>query len=184
MHEAQPGPARKVPSSGGPVHPAHPVPFVLRAPRPGDLGWIVERHGALAAREFGWDVRFEARCARMAADFAEDHDPHLACAWIAELEGARTGCALCVRDSAARVARLRLLLVEPQARGLGLGRLLMAACEDFARGVGYRTLAVTTEDAQTAAGALCRARGFTLTSENHHHSYGRELVRRDWHLVL
>lgn len=158
---------------------------MLRAPRPGDLGWIVQRHGALHAREYGFDVTFEALCARLVAGFAEDHDPYLERAWIAELDGERAGCALSVRESGAPgAARLRLLLVEPPLRGQGLGGRLVRECAAFARGVGYRELLVTSQDVQLAARAVLLGSGFVLTAETHHHSYGRDLVGQDWHLVL
>ncbi|WP_430542584.1 GNAT family N-acetyltransferase [Streptomyces iconiensis] len=162
-----------------------PDAAVLRSPRPGDLGWMVERHGAVYAREFGWDARFEAHCARVVAAFADDHHPLLERVWIAELEGERAGCAMCVRDgSAPSTARLRLLLVEPYARGRGLGRRLLAECVGFARGVGYRALVLRGQNVLVAARGLCLDAGFVQTAETHHRSYGRDLVGQDWHLVL
>lgn len=168
-------PARRAPDRDAPA---------LRPPEPGDLGWIVERHGALCAREFGWDVTFEARCARLVAAFAEDHHPFLERVWIAERGGARAGCVMCVRDTAPSTARLRLLLVEPWARGRGLGRLLLTECLGFARGVGYRAVVVRTQKAQVAAERLAREAGFVRGAEKHRPGYGGELVGQDWHLVL
>lgn len=171
-----------------PVHPGQAPArdtAALRPPEPGDLGWIVERHGALCASEFGWDVTFEARCARLAAAFAEDHHPLLERVWIAELDGARAGCVMCVRDaSAPSTARLRLLLVEPHARGQGLGGRLLAECVNFARGIGYRALVLRTQNTQVAAHRLVQRSGFVQTAETHRHGYGLDLVGQDWHLVL
>ena len=113
---------------------------LLREPGPGDLGWIVQRNAALYTAEYGWNADYEGLVARIVADFAEDHDPHLERVWIAELDGRPVGCVMCVRDEAPATARLRLLLVEPDARGLGIGDRLVTAVVDFAREVGYREL--------------------------------------------
>ncbi|MFC9845311.1 GNAT family N-acetyltransferase [Streptomyces sp. NPDC060223] len=156
----------------------------LREPGPGDLGWIVQRNAALYAAEYGWNTDYEGLVARIVADFAEDHDPHLERVWIAELDGRPVGCVMCVRDDAPATARLRLLLVEPDARGLGVGDQLVTAVEDFARGVGYHHLVLWTNDVLAAARRLYQRHGFVLVSEKPHRSFGADLVGQDWRLDL
>ncbi|MEU6393113.1 bifunctional helix-turn-helix transcriptional regulator/GNAT family N-acetyltransferase [Streptomyces sp. NPDC046939] len=157
---------------------------VLREPGPGDLGWIVSRNGAVYAAEFGWNAEYEGLVARIVADFAQDHDPHLERVWIAELDGRPVGCVMCVRDEAPGTARLRLLLVEPEARGLGIGDRLVRAVVDFARGVGYRELVLWTNDVLKSARSLYRRHGFVLTAETPHRSFGADLMGQDWRLPL
>ncbi|WP_328871537.1 helix-turn-helix domain-containing GNAT family N-acetyltransferase [Streptomyces sp. NBC_00287] len=157
---------------------------LLREPGPGDLGWIVQRNAALYAAEFGWNTDYEGLVARIVADFAEDHDPHLERVWIAELDGRPVGCVMCVRDEAPATARLRLLLVEPDARGLGIGDRLIQAVVDYARGVGYRDLVLWTNDVLTAARRLYQRHGFVLTAEKPHRSFGKDLTGQDWRLDL
>jgi DNA-binding MarR family transcriptional regulator/GNAT superfamily N-acetyltransferase len=157
---------------------------VLRDPAPGDLGWIVQRNAALYASEYGWNADYEGLVARIVADFAEDHDPHLERVWIAELDGRPVGCVMCVRDEAPGSARLRLLLVEPDARGLGIGDRLVTAVVDFARGVGYRDLVLWTNDVLGAARRIYQRHGFVLVAEKPHRSFGKDLVGQDWRLDL
>jgi DNA-binding MarR family transcriptional regulator/GNAT superfamily N-acetyltransferase len=157
---------------------------VLREPGPGDLGWIVQRNAALYAAEYGWNTDYEGLVARIVADFAEDHDPHLERVWIAELDGRPVGCVMCVRDDAPGTARLRLLLVEPDARGLGIGDRLVGACVRFTRGVGYRELVLWTNDVLSAARKIYQRHGFVLVSEKPHRSFGADLVGQDWRLDL
>ncbi|MFD5427489.1 GNAT family N-acetyltransferase [Streptomyces sp. NPDC127084] len=157
---------------------------VLRDPVPGELGWMVQRHGALYAAEFGWNTDFEGLVARIVADFAQDHDPHLERVWIAELDGRPVGSVMCVRDEAPATARLRLLLVEPDARGHGLGDRLVAAVVDFAREAGYRDLVLWTNDVLSAARTVYQRAGFTLVAEKPHRSYGTDLVGQDWRIAL
>lgn len=157
---------------------------VLREPGPGDLGWIVQRNAALYAAEFGWNTDYEGLVARIVADFAEDHDPHLERVWIAELDGRQVGCVMCVRDEAPATARLRLLLVEPDARGLGIGDRLVGAVIAFARGVGYRDLVLWTNDVLSAARHIYQRHGFVLAAEKPHRSFGKDLVGQDWRLDL
>ncbi|NUK05776.1 MarR family transcriptional regulator [Streptomyces lunaelactis] len=164
--------------------PAHREGPVLRDPGPGDLGWVVQRHGALYAAEYGWNADFEGLVARIVADFAQDHDPHLERVWIAELEGRPVGSVMCVRDDAPATARLRLLLVEPEARGHGLGDQLVRGVVDFARDVGYRELVLWTNDVLTGARRIYQRAGFTLVAEKPHRSYGVDLVGQDWRLPL
>ncbi|MFE5894337.1 GNAT family N-acetyltransferase [Streptomyces sp. NPDC056462] len=157
---------------------------LLREPGPGDLGWIVQRNAALYAAEYGWNADYEGLVARIVADFAEDHDPHLERVWIAELDGRPVGCVMCVRDEAPATARLRLLLVEPAARGLGIGDRLISAVVDFARGVGYRDLVLWTNDVLAAARRLYQRHGFVLSAEKPHRSFGKDLTGQDWRLDL
>ncbi|MEU0031803.1 helix-turn-helix domain-containing GNAT family N-acetyltransferase [Streptomyces sp. NPDC006335] len=157
---------------------------LLREPGPGDLGWIVARNAALYATEYGFDADYEALVARIVADYAEDHDPHLERVWIAELDGRPVGCVMCVRDDAPATARLRLLLVEPEARGLGIGDRLVSAVVDFARGVGYRDLVLWTNDVLTAARRVYQRHGFVLAAEKPHRSFGKDLNGQDWRLDL
>ncbi len=163
--------------------PAAPRAVALRAPRPGEHGWIVERHGALYAREYGWDARFEALVARIVADHAEHHDPAREAAWIAEVDGRAAGCVLCVRKDAA-VAQLRLLLVEPSARGLGVGGRLVDECLRFARAAGYAEIMLWTNDALTAARRIYERAGFALVESERHASFGPELVGQSWARTL
>ncbi|WP_330339841.1 bifunctional helix-turn-helix transcriptional regulator/GNAT family N-acetyltransferase [Streptomyces sp. NBC_00557] len=157
---------------------------VLRGPGPGDLGWIVQRNAALYAAEYGWNADYEALVARIVAGFAEDHDPRLERVWIAEQDRRPVGCVMCVRDGAPGTARLRLLLVEPEARGHGVGDRLVRAVIDFARGAGYRDLVLWTNDVLAGARRIYQRHGFTLVSEKPHHSFGKDLVGQDWRLPL
>ncbi|MFD7434281.1 GNAT family N-acetyltransferase [Streptomyces sp. NPDC059861] len=161
-----------------------PEDVVLREPGSGDLGWIVQRNAALYAAEHGWNTDYEGLVARIVADFAEDHDPHLERVWIAELDGRPVGCVMCVRDEAPATARLRLLLVEPDARGLGIGDRLVRSVVGFARGVGYRDLVLWTNDVLTAARRVYQRHGFVLVAEKPHRSFGKDLVGQDWRLDL
>ncbi|MBO1334171.1 helix-turn-helix domain-containing GNAT family N-acetyltransferase [Streptomyces sp. VRA16 Mangrove soil] len=167
---------------------AHPGPgpddVLLREPGPGDLGWIVARNAAVYAAEFGWNTDYEGLVARIVADFAQDHDPHLERVWIAELDGRPVGCVMCVRDEAPGTARLRLLLVEPEARGLGIGDRLVRAVIDFARGVGYRELVLWTNDVLKSARSIYQRHGFVLVGETPHRSFGADLIGQDWKTTL
>jgi DNA-binding MarR family transcriptional regulator/GNAT superfamily N-acetyltransferase len=156
---------------------------VLRAPRAGELGWIVSRHGELYTEEYGWTAEFEALVARIVADYAEQHDPAREAAWIAEVDGAPAGCVLCVRRDD-DVAKLRLLLVEPRARGLGLGERLVRECIAFARAAGYRELTLWTNDPLVHARRIYERTGFRLVAEEPIHSFGHDLVSQTWTLTL
>ncbi|MFJ9895047.1 GNAT family N-acetyltransferase [Streptomyces sp. NPDC091280] len=161
-----------------------PEDVVLREPGPGDLGWIVQRNAALYAAEYDFNADYEGLVARIVADFAEDHDPHLERVWIAELAGRPVGCVMCVRDDAPGTARLRLLLVEPDARGLRIGDRLVSAVVEFARGVGYHDLVLWTNDILGAARRIYQRHGFVLVAEKPHRSFGQDLVGQDWRLDL
>jgi DNA-binding MarR family transcriptional regulator/ribosomal protein S18 acetylase RimI-like enzyme len=152
---------------------------IIRGPRPGDLGWLVERHGALYAREYGWSSEFERLVAQIAADF----DPANDRAWIAEVDGERAGAVLCVHDTPEK-AKLRTLLVEPRARGLGLGTRLVEEVVAHASQRGYRTLTLWTNDILHAARRIYERAGFTLQSEAPHHAFGHDLTEQTWSLTL
>jgi DNA-binding MarR family transcriptional regulator/GNAT superfamily N-acetyltransferase len=157
--------------------------LTLRAPLPGDLGWVVQAHGALYAREYAFDVTFEALVARIVADFASGHDPRWERAWVADASGRPAGSIFCVRKDDT-TAQLRLLLVEPWARGSGLGERLVAQCIGFARAAGYSQIMLWTNDILVAARRIYQRAGFVLTDEEPHHSFGQDLVGQHWRLEL
>jgi DNA-binding MarR family transcriptional regulator/GNAT superfamily N-acetyltransferase len=154
-----------------------PEAFVLRAPRPGDYGWIVHRHGVRYAEEYGWDESFEALVARIVADYAEDHRREAA--WIAEVDGEPAGCVLCVRRDD-DTAQLRLLLVHPRARGRGIGGRLIEECLRFAKRAGYARITLWTNDVLHEARRLYERAGFELLESAPHHSFGHDLVEQTW----
>jgi GNAT superfamily N-acetyltransferase len=153
---------------------------IRRADRPGDLGWVVMAHGETYAQQFGWNTEFEALVARIVAGYATDHDPEREAAWIAELDGNRVGCLFLVAGDEPTVSKLRILLVTPAARGLGLGAQLVQECLTFARDAGYSTITLWTNDVLVSARKIYQTFGFTLTEEEPHRSFGRSLVGQNW----
>ncbi len=151
--------------------------------RPGDLGWMVRAHGEIYAAEYGWDTSFEALVARIVADFAAGAGSSWQAGWIAEVDGRRAGCVLCVPAGEA-TAQLRILLVDPAARGHGIGARLVDACVEFARGAGYARMRLWTNHPLVAARHIYTARGFVLVEEEPHRSYGADLIGQVYELDL
>jgi DNA-binding MarR family transcriptional regulator/GNAT superfamily N-acetyltransferase len=163
--------------------PEHRAPYVLRPHQPGDMGWVVQRHGALYTQEYGWDQTFEALVAEIVAQFLRRYDPKHERCWIAEKDGANVGSVFLVRKSRS-VAKLRLLLVEPSARGLGIGARLVDECIGFARQCGYRKLTLWTQSILLPARRIYTAAGFRRVTQARHRSFGADLVGETWDVKL
>jgi DNA-binding MarR family transcriptional regulator/ribosomal protein S18 acetylase RimI-like enzyme len=158
-------------------------PFYLRHHQAGDMGWVINQHGLLYSREYGWDEKFEALVAQICADFINNYDPQKERCWIAEMQGEQVGSIFCVK-AGEDVAKLRLLLVVPKARGLGLGTRLVTECIRFAQRSGYKKLTLWTNDVLVDARRIYQKKGFKLVEEEPHHSFGHDLVGQNWDLML
>lgn len=163
------------------TQPAQATPYILRPHRPGDMGWVIHRHAVLYTEEYGWDEQFEALVAQITADFLKNFIPRKECCWIAEVDGENVGSVFVVKESET-VAKLRMLLVEPKARGLGIGGRLVDECIRFAQSAGYTTLTLWTNSILHAARHLYKKSGFQLVHEEAHHSFGHDLVGETWEL--
>lgn len=157
--------------------------ITLRVHRPGDMGWIVQQHGLLYAREYGWDISFEALCAEITAQFLKDFDPARERCWIAEIDGQQVGSVFLVKHSD-EVAKIRLLLIDPAARGHGLGKRLVDECIAFARSCGYRKITLWTQSMLLAARGIYQNAGFVNVATEPHHSFGHDLIGETWELTL
>jgi GNAT superfamily N-acetyltransferase len=157
--------------------------YILRPLAPGDLGWVIHRNRILYYEEYGWDETFEALVAEVLGRFVRKRDPARERAWIAERDGKIVGSIFCVSKSKT-VAALRVLYVEPSARGLGIGNRLVDECIAFARKAGYQTLTLWTNSVLDSARRIYQAKGFTLIEEERHHSFGKDLVGQNWELSL
>jgi DNA-binding MarR family transcriptional regulator/GNAT superfamily N-acetyltransferase len=160
------------------------VPYIIRPPRPGDIGWVVSRHGALYAEEYGWDETFEGFAAEIAGQFIKNFDARRERCWIAEREGALVGAVFLVRGPDDDTAKLRMLYVEPAARGLGIGRRLVEECRIFARTAGYARILLWTNSILTSARRIYETAGYRLIESEAHRSFGHDLVGETWELEL
>jgi DNA-binding MarR family transcriptional regulator/GNAT superfamily N-acetyltransferase len=162
---------------------AHKEPYILRPPQVGDMGWIAHRQGLLYAQEYGWDDHYEALVAKIVGEFVENFDPRKERCWIAERNNEIVGSVFVVKHTPT-IAKLRLLYVEPSARGLGIGQRLVSECVRFARQAGYKTLTLWTQSNLDAARRIYKSQGFRITAKKRHHSFGHDLVAETWDLKL
>jgi DNA-binding MarR family transcriptional regulator/GNAT superfamily N-acetyltransferase len=159
--------------------PSSTSPIILRPHQPGDMGWVTSAHGAIYAQEYGWDITFEALVAKITAEFIENFDPKRERCWIAELDGERVGSGFVVKKTDT-IAKLRLLILDPKARGRGLGRQLVQECLRFAKSTGYSSMTLWTQSILTAARAIYACEGFKLVAEEPNHSFGVDLISETW----
>jgi DNA-binding MarR family transcriptional regulator/GNAT superfamily N-acetyltransferase len=159
--------------------PAGKAPYILRPHRPGDMGWVTSANASIYAREYGWDITYEALVAKIVAEFIENFDPKREHCWIAELDGEPIGSAFVVRKTDA-IAKLRLVIVDPKARGLGIGKRLVEECLRFAKAAGYSSMTLWTQSILTAARGIYQNAGFRLVAEEPHHSFGVDLIGETW----
>ncbi len=157
---------------------------IRTADRPGDLGWIVQAHGEMYSREYGWSTAFEEMVAGIVGEYATDRDPERERAWIADVDRRRAGCVACMRGDEPTTAKLRVLLVDPECRGLGLGATLVRTCLEFARRAGYTRMLLWTTDNLHSARKIYQAAGFRLVAEAPHKGFGREVIGQDWEVEL
>lgn len=163
--------------------PEQRSPYLLRQHQPGDMGWVVERQGILYVREYGWDETYEALAAEIVAQFIRNYDPRRERCWIAEKDGMRVGVVFAVKASA-EIAKLRLLHVEPEARGLGIGRRLVEECVRFARQAGYKRMTLWTSSILTAARHIYAEAGFQLIRAENQRGFGKDLTMETWEVCL
>lgn len=161
----------------------HRPEVTLRTHRPGDMGWVVQQHGALYTREYGWDISFEGLCAEIAAEFLRNFDSARERCWIAEVDGKQAGSVFLVKKSN-EVAKIRLLLIDPSARGLGIGKQLVSECIAFARSCGYRKITLWTQSMLLAARGIYQNAGFVHVASEPHRSFGQDLIGETWELEL
>jgi DNA-binding MarR family transcriptional regulator/GNAT superfamily N-acetyltransferase len=162
---------------------ARPPLIVLRPHRPGDMGWVTTANAEIYAREYGWDLTYEALVAKITAEFIENFDPKRERCWIAEMDGERVGSVFVVRKTD-EIAKLRLLIIDPKARGLGLGKRFVDECLRFAKEAGYASMTLWTQSCLTTARAIYARAGFTLVAEEPHHSFGADLIGETWERAL
>jgi DNA-binding MarR family transcriptional regulator/N-acetylglutamate synthase-like GNAT family acetyltransferase len=159
------------------------ISYILRPPHAGDMGWVVQSNGSLYAQEYGWDETYEALVAQIVSDFVKNYDPKRERCWIAEKDGENIGCVFLVKESD-QVARLRLLIVDPKARGLGVGKRLVDECTRFARQAGYKKITLWTNSVLLAARGIYDKAGYKLVKAEKHHSFGHDLIGETWELDL